>query len=156
MGGGAPCSNMTNPTIRGLCILQGISDGMSCAVNEARLAVDVGYWPLYRYTPETDLPSTTDEVSLRGKGWHHSHVWDMHVLAVPAPEVLLCSGSGCRSCCMMPRDYYGLLLQCVGLTMCSRLRQHMLFPACSPIHACRVCCYDLDLMSLLKGETSRR
>lgn len=43
---------------------QGISDGMSCAVTEARLAVDVGYWPLYRYTPETDLPSTTDEVSL--------------------------------------------------------------------------------------------
>lgn len=36
---------------------------MSCAVNEARLAVDVGYWPLYRYTPETDLPATTDEVS---------------------------------------------------------------------------------------------
>lgn len=27
------------------------------------MAVDVGYWPLYRYTPETDLPSTTDEVS---------------------------------------------------------------------------------------------
>lgn len=43
--------------------LQGISDGMSCAVNEARMAVDVGYWPLYRYTPETDLPTTTDEVS---------------------------------------------------------------------------------------------
>lgn len=42
------------------CVMQGISDGMSCAVNEARLAVDVGYWPLYRYTPETELPSTTD------------------------------------------------------------------------------------------------
>lgn len=47
-----------------LSLLQGISDGMSCAVNEARLAVDVGYWPLYRYTPETDLPATTDEVSM--------------------------------------------------------------------------------------------
>jgi hypothetical protein len=47
-----------------LSVSQGISDGMSCAVNEARLAVDVGYWPLYRYTPETDLPTTTDEVSL--------------------------------------------------------------------------------------------
>lgn len=43
------------------CVMQGISDGMSCAVNEARMAVDVGYWPLYRYTPETDLPTTTDE-----------------------------------------------------------------------------------------------
>lgn len=30
------------------------------------MAVDVGYWPLYRYTPETDLPSTTDEVSCAG------------------------------------------------------------------------------------------
>lgn len=38
---------------------------MSCAVNEAHLAVDVGYWPLYRYTPETDLPTTTDEVRKR-------------------------------------------------------------------------------------------
>jgi pyruvate-ferredoxin/flavodoxin oxidoreductase len=26
------------------CVMQGITDGMSCAVNEARLAVDVGYW----------------------------------------------------------------------------------------------------------------
>lgn len=43
---------------------QGIADGMSCAVNEARLAVETGYWPLWRYTPETDLPTTTDEV-----GW---------------------------------------------------------------------------------------
>jgi len=26
------------------CVMQGINDGMSCAVDEARLAVDVGYW----------------------------------------------------------------------------------------------------------------
>jgi pyruvate-ferredoxin/flavodoxin oxidoreductase len=31
--------------------VQGISDGMDCAVEEARLAVDSGYWPLYRYNP---------------------------------------------------------------------------------------------------------
>lgn len=61
--------------------MQGISDGMSCAVNEARLAVDVGYWPLYRYTPETELPSTTDEVRLRGKGCNFSHCRDMHATA---------------------------------------------------------------------------
>ncbi|WIA36898.1 hypothetical protein OEZ86_008144 [Tetradesmus obliquus] len=42
------------------CVMQGISDGMSCSVNEARAAVEVGYWPLYRWTPSTELPSTTD------------------------------------------------------------------------------------------------
>jgi hypothetical protein len=30
------------------CVMQGISDGMSCSVTEARTAVEVGYWPLYR------------------------------------------------------------------------------------------------------------
>jgi pyruvate/2-oxoacid:ferredoxin oxidoreductase beta subunit len=30
------------------CVMQGISEGMSCSVNEARAAVEVGYWPLYR------------------------------------------------------------------------------------------------------------
>jgi hypothetical protein len=30
------------------CVMQGISEGMSCSVNEARTAVEVGYWPLYR------------------------------------------------------------------------------------------------------------
>eukprot|EP00878_Enallax_costatus_P008477 GHUV01008861.1.p1 GENE.GHUV01008861.1~~GHUV01008861.1.p1 ORF type:complete len:276 (+),score=125.80 GHUV01008861.1:268-1095(+) len=43
------------------CVMQGISEGMGCSMNDARAAVDAGYWPLYRYTPMTDLPSTTDE-----------------------------------------------------------------------------------------------
>lgn len=34
---------------------------MSCSVNDARAAVETGYWPLYRYTPMTDLPSTKDD-----------------------------------------------------------------------------------------------
>lgn len=44
-----------------LVLLQGITEGMSCSMNDARAAVDAGYWPLYRYTPTTDLPTTTDE-----------------------------------------------------------------------------------------------
>jgi pyruvate/2-oxoacid:ferredoxin oxidoreductase beta subunit len=72
-----------------LLCLQGISDGMSCAVNEARMAVDVGYWPLYRYTPETDLPVTTDEVSDNTAGSKRCHsVW-VSVLAYK-PCVRMC------------------------------------------------------------------
>jgi pyruvate-ferredoxin/flavodoxin oxidoreductase len=36
------------------CAMHGITDGMSCAVSEAHLAVDCGYWPLYRYQPPND------------------------------------------------------------------------------------------------------
>jgi len=36
------------------CAMHGIVDGMGCAVNEAHLAVDCGYWPLYRYAPPND------------------------------------------------------------------------------------------------------
>jgi len=34
------------------CINQGISKGMGKSMEEARLAVESGYWPLYRYNPD--------------------------------------------------------------------------------------------------------
>jgi len=34
------------------CINQGIRKGMGKSMEEAKLAVDCGYWPLYRYNPE--------------------------------------------------------------------------------------------------------
>jgi pyruvate-ferredoxin/flavodoxin oxidoreductase len=34
------------------CINQGIRKGMSKSMEEGRLAVDSGYWPLYRYIPD--------------------------------------------------------------------------------------------------------
>lgn len=38
----------------GIILLQGISKGMSCSAQQARAAVDVGYWPLWRWNPPTD------------------------------------------------------------------------------------------------------
>ncbi|MGI6204532.1 MAG: pyruvate:ferredoxin (flavodoxin) oxidoreductase [Anaerovoracaceae bacterium] len=35
------------------CINHGISVGMGWSINEEKLAVECGYWPLYRYNPET-------------------------------------------------------------------------------------------------------
>ena len=34
------------------CINQGIRKGMGKSMEEARLAVESGYWPLYRYNPD--------------------------------------------------------------------------------------------------------
>jgi len=34
------------------CINQGIRKGMGRSMEEAKMAVDSGYWPLYRYNPE--------------------------------------------------------------------------------------------------------
>ncbi|MEG1609653.1 MAG: pyruvate:ferredoxin (flavodoxin) oxidoreductase, partial [Bilophila sp.] len=46
------------------CINQGIRKGMSKTMEEAKLAVESGYWPLYRYNPELteqgQVPLTVD------------------------------------------------------------------------------------------------
>lgn len=34
------------------CINHGIVKGMGCSITEEKLAVDCGYWPLWRYIPE--------------------------------------------------------------------------------------------------------
>ena len=36
------------------CVEHGIKDGMSCSIEEEKLAVDVGYQLLMRYNPEED------------------------------------------------------------------------------------------------------
>lgn len=33
------------------CIMHGISSGMCSAIDESKMAVETGYWPLYRYNP---------------------------------------------------------------------------------------------------------
>ncbi|KAG2495627.1 hypothetical protein HYH03_006227 [Edaphochlamys debaryana] len=42
------------------CIMHGISSGMCSAIEESKMAVDTGYWPLYRYNP-----------SIKEDGVHH-------------------------------------------------------------------------------------
>lgn len=48
------------------CAMHGISDGMACAVNEAHLAVDSGYWPLYRYQPPNDAALAAAKAAAAG------------------------------------------------------------------------------------------
>ncbi len=42
------------------CINQGIRKGMGKSMEEAKLAVKSGYWPLYRFNPELEKPFTLD------------------------------------------------------------------------------------------------
>lgn len=42
------------------CINHGIRSGMSHSIVEERLAVEAGYWPLYRYNPSAETPLTID------------------------------------------------------------------------------------------------
>ncbi|HBV41284.1 MAG TPA: pyruvate:ferredoxin (flavodoxin) oxidoreductase, partial [Desulfovibrio sp.] len=42
------------------CINQGIRKGMGKSMEEAKLAVKSGYWPLYRFNPELEQPFSLD------------------------------------------------------------------------------------------------
>ena len=44
--------------------MQGLHDGMESAVPEAHLAVDSGYWPLYRYRPPISSSSMVSELAV--------------------------------------------------------------------------------------------
>jgi len=49
------------------CVMQGINEGMQCSGKEARLVVDAGYWPLYRYDPRNkDKPFHLDSKGNKG------------------------------------------------------------------------------------------
>jgi len=48
------------------CQLHGIRGGMKNVINEAKLAVDSGYWPLYRYNPlNKDQPFIYESVNIK-------------------------------------------------------------------------------------------
>jgi pyruvate-ferredoxin/flavodoxin oxidoreductase len=53
------------------CINHGIVKGMSCSLTEEKLAVDCGYWPLFRYIPENTAegknPFVLDSAEPNGK-----------------------------------------------------------------------------------------
>jgi pyruvate/2-oxoacid:ferredoxin oxidoreductase beta subunit len=46
-----------------LFLVQGLHDGMESAVPEAHLAVDTGYWPMYRYHPPTSSSTKLTKTS---------------------------------------------------------------------------------------------
>jgi pyruvate-ferredoxin/flavodoxin oxidoreductase len=53
------------------CINHGIAKGMSCSITEEKLAVECGYWPLFRYVPENvaqgQNPFVLDSAEPNGK-----------------------------------------------------------------------------------------
>jgi len=53
------------------CINHGIVKGMACSLTEEKLAVDCGYWPLFRYIPENAAegknPFVLDSAEPNGK-----------------------------------------------------------------------------------------
>jgi pyruvate-ferredoxin/flavodoxin oxidoreductase len=53
------------------CINHGIAKGMSCSITEEKLAVECGYWPLFRYVPENAAqgqnPFVLDSAEPNGK-----------------------------------------------------------------------------------------
>ncbi|MEF2643383.1 MAG: thiamine pyrophosphate-dependent enzyme, partial [Paramuribaculum sp.] len=48
------------------CINHGIRSGMSHSIVEQRLAVQSGYWPLYRFNPSLDTPLSVDAAAPDG------------------------------------------------------------------------------------------
>jgi pyruvate-ferredoxin/flavodoxin oxidoreductase len=49
------------------CVMHGICEGMECAVEEARMAVESNYWPLYRYNPSAKATDAEGIPLNRGK-----------------------------------------------------------------------------------------
>jgi pyruvate-ferredoxin/flavodoxin oxidoreductase len=53
------------------CINHGIAKGMGCSITEEKLAVECGYWPLFRYVPENTArgqnPFVLDSAEPNGK-----------------------------------------------------------------------------------------
>ncbi|EFJ49484.1 pyruvate-ferredoxin oxidoreductase [Volvox carteri f. nagariensis] len=49
------------------CMLHGISSGMCSAIDESKMAVDTGYWPLYRYNPAVKEDSSHHRFQLDSK-----------------------------------------------------------------------------------------
>ncbi|KAG2483210.1 hypothetical protein HYH03_017908 [Edaphochlamys debaryana] len=59
------------------CIMHGISSGMCSAIDESKMAVETGYWPLYRYNP-----------SIKEDGVHHPFQLDSKKLKGDLEELL--------------------------------------------------------------------
>lgn len=49
------------------CAMHGLCGGMECAVEEAKLAVDSGYWELYRFDPRIDTSEGKSQLQLDSK-----------------------------------------------------------------------------------------
>jgi pyruvate-ferredoxin/flavodoxin oxidoreductase len=49
------------------CAMHGICDGMECGVEEAHMAVESNYWPLYRYNPSAQTTDAEGVPLHRGK-----------------------------------------------------------------------------------------
>lgn len=49
------------------CAMQGIEGGMCSGINDAKLATETGYWPLYRYNPSVHEDGTKHRFQLDSK-----------------------------------------------------------------------------------------
>ncbi|GLI66847.1 hypothetical protein VaNZ11_010830 [Volvox africanus] len=75
------------------CIMHGISSGMCSAIDESKMAVETGYWPLYRYNPAVKEDASHHRFQLDSKKLKgdinelFSHENRFQILERKAPEV---------------------------------------------------------------------